>query len=131
MGKFALGLMPDYVERVDGESTLGALLAKGREWGLPIVLLFSDTAGTSSMIKALSAEYRRRALIGEVKAKKYAAAAKEYEVTAFPTLIALREGREPLRFAKKPSHFNLDLFLSKVALSRPVKSKPEKPKEEL
>mmetsp|Transcript_16074 Transcript_16074/g.34889 ORF Transcript_16074/g.34889 Transcript_16074/m.34889 type:complete len:210 (-) Transcript_16074:402-1031(-) len=125
MGKFALGLMPDYVERIDGGGALDALLKKGSEWGIPVVLLFSDTSGTSSMLKALAAEYRRRALIGEVKSKKYEAAVNEYQVTSFPTLVGLRTGQEPLRFEKKkPSHFNLDLFISKVALGKPVKTKP-------
>lgn len=123
LGRFALGLVPDYVERVNGEGELHALQQKGLEWGLPVVLLFSNTAGTSSMLKALSAEYRRRLLIGELKARTNADAVTKYKVTRFPTLVALDDG-EQRRFEKKPSHFNLDLFLSKVALGKPVKTKP-------
>ena len=126
--RFALGLMPDYVEPASDAASLTALLAKAKEWALPVVLVFSDTAGTSSTLKALSAEYRRRLLIGEVKASRHPDAVREYGVASFPTLVGLRDGagtKEPLRFeGKRPSHFKLDLFLAKLALRSPRTKKP-------
>jgi len=131
MGRFALSLLPNYVEAVGGDAALGALLAKGREWGLPVVLLFSETSSTSSLLKALSAEYRRRLLLGELKAVATggvvanAAAIERYGVTSYPTLIALKDGEEVARFHKrKVSHFALDLFFGKIALRKPVTQKP-------
>lgn len=89
-----------------------------------MVLLFSNTAGTSSLLKALSAEYRRRLLIGELKKGKVATAEATYAIGSFPTLVGIRQGKEPLRFEKKVSHFALDLYLGKLTLKQPVLKKP-------
>lgn len=116
--------------------------APAAEWGLPTVLVFSKSAGTSSSLKALSAEYRRRLLIGEVKASKATAAAVErFGVESFPAMVAPRPSGEPLRFAKEPTYHRMDAFLRKVALRKPVvrrpaagaepEPEPEEPKEEL
>ena len=134
MLRFATSHMPSFVEKIDGWKALVEFRKKADEWGLPQVLLFSKTPGTSSTIKALSAEYRRRLLIAEVKGgKSNERAVKEYKVEAYPTLLALRGSEEPLKFTKEPTYGRLDNFLAKVALKKPVLKKPEasKPKEEL
>jgi len=127
--RFATSRMPSFVEPVKGPAELAALRTKAAEWGLPLVLVFSNKAGqTSSLLKALSAEYRRRVLIGELKKASSAAAAEEYAVKTFPTLIGLRVGGEgaPLRFeGKEPTAGRLDTFIGKVALRKPVLKKPE------
>lgn len=85
--RFATGRMPNYVETIEaGDAARRAFHAKARKWGLPRVLVFSDKAvrahvhacvrrgnaelsvpcpanaqgQTSTTLKALSAEYRRR-----------------------------------------------------------------------
>ena len=126
--RFATSRMPNYVESV-GAAELDGFGAKAREWGLPRVLVFSDKVGqTSSTLKALSAEYRRRVLIGELRAQKHADAVRRFAVRSFPTLLCLpADGAdEPThRFEnKEPSFRRLDTFVSKCALRKPVLKKP-------
>mmetsp|Transcript_65352 Transcript_65352/g.195349 ORF Transcript_65352/g.195349 Transcript_65352/m.195349 type:complete len:191 (+) Transcript_65352:209-781(+) len=130
--RFAVSNMPNYVELLTGYDELAAFQAKAAEWGLPQVLVFSKAALTSSTLKALSVEFRRRVLIGELKASKAnGKAAQRFGVTAFPAVVALpKDGGEPIRFSKEPTYNRLSTFLSKVALRKPVHKKPTK-KEEL
>jgi len=133
--RFAVSHMPNYVERLDGDDALAAFEAKAAEWGLPRVLVFSKASSTSSTLKALSVEYRRRVLIGEVKAggKAGGKAAARYGVKSFPSVLALpKDGGEPLRFQKEATYNRLDAFIGKVALRKAVLKKPaEQQKEEL
>ena len=127
--RFATSRMPNYVESLAGATELGTFAAKAREWGLPRVLVFSDKLGqTASTLKALSAEYRRRVLIGELRAQKHADAVRRFEVRSFPTLICLPAGGNDvptLRFEnKEPTFRRLDTFVSKCALREPVLKKP-------
>ena len=125
--RFATSTMPSYVEALADAAAVAAFDAKAAEWGLPRILVFSKSSGTSSLLKALSGEYRRRVLIGEIKmTTKTAAIVEKYEVKEAPTLIGLRAaGGEPLRFEKKePTYFRLDTFFGKVALKKPVLKKP-------
>lgn len=128
--RFATSRMPNFVETVaDDAGALAAFEAKAREWHLPRVLIFSKKAGqTSSSLKALSAEYRRRVLLGELRAGKHQAdAARRYGVSSFPTLLCLPVGaEEPThRFENKEATYRrLDTFVGKCALRKPVKSKP-------
>jgi len=128
LSRFALGLLPNYVERVSGEEALAGLFGKAEDWGLPVVLVFSTSSGTSSLLKALSGEYRRRLLIGELKADQNAAAMSKYSVQTFPTLLAFSSSTaEPLRFeGKAPTHFKLTMFFDKVALKKAVAAKPQR-----
>lgn len=126
--RFATSKMPSFVETVKTASELSALRRKAAEWGLPTVLVFSDKPGqTSSLLKALSAEYRRRVLIAELKKASSADAVAEFGVKSYPTLIGLRIGSEPpLRFeGKDPTFGRLSSFIGKVALRKPVLKKPQ------
>mmetsp|Transcript_52552 Transcript_52552/g.87193 ORF Transcript_52552/g.87193 Transcript_52552/m.87193 type:complete len:206 (+) Transcript_52552:219-836(+) len=127
--RFATSQMPNYVERLDSSAALAKYTAKAAEWGLPRVLVVSDKAGssTSSILKALSAEYRRRVLIGDFRVKVNPALAKQHGVTSYPTLLCLPAGAEEAthRFeGKEPTYRRLDSFMSKCALRKPVLKKP-------
>jgi len=129
--RFAVGRMPNYVEAIGGSAELSTFDAKAREWGLPRVLVFSTKSGaTASTLKALSAEFRRRVLIGEVRAqrKELAPVVARYHVTAFPTLLCLPAGGgedSSHRFEnKEPSYHRLSSFVGKCALRKPVRKKP-------
>lgn len=148
--RFATSRMPSYVESVSSTAELVAFEAKAREWGLPRVLVFGKGGGsgqTSSTLKALSAEYRRRVLIGE-RAQRNEEAVRRHAVSAYPTLICIKpaplvggesgaSGGGELRFeGKDPTYRRLDSFLTKCALRKPVVKKPlqdakEHAKEEL
>jgi len=150
--RFAVGRMPNFVEALADENALLAFARKSAEWQLPRVLVFSDkSGGTSSILKALSAEFRRRVLIAELKKAKHASAVKAYQISSFPSLVCLSPAREDggdvaagesevvrERFEKKePSFHRLNGFIGRCALKKPVLKKPaakEKPaggKEEL
>jgi len=126
--RFAVSNMPNFVEVVKGEAALAALEKKAAEWGLPIALVFSQKPGvTSSSLKSLSAEYRRRLLIGELKEAGNSAAIKRFEVKSYPTVIGLPAGGgKQLRFGegKQPSHGSLGTFLGKLAVAKAVLQKP-------
>jgi len=122
--RFATSKMPNYVESV-GDTERAAFDAKAVEWGLPRILVFSDKAGaTSSSLKALSAEFRRRVLIAELKKSRAPRTVSEFAVGKFPTLLCLREGEAPLRFEKEPTYGRLSTFVGKCALRKPVLKKP-------
>jgi hypothetical protein len=140
MVRFATARMPNYVEAVGSAAALADFDAKAEEWGLPRVLVFSDKASgqTASTLKALSAEFRRRVLIGELRASQHAAAIAAHQVRTFPALVCLMNAEvgakssEPRRFeGKQPTYNRLHSFLSKCALRKPVLAKASKGKEEL
>ena len=132
--RFATGRMPNYVEPVASADELRAFEAKAAEWGLPRIFIFGAKAGqTSSTAKALSAEYRRRALVGD-RAQRNDALVKRYGVNAFPTLICAKPDGTELRFEKKePTYHRLETFFGKCALRKAVTKKPSatESKEEL
>ena len=129
--RFAVGRMPNYVEAIGGEAELEAMARKARDWGLPRVLVFTDKTGeTSSTLKALSAEYRRRVLLGELRARKHASAVQAYGIASFPTLLCVPAdgGAATHRFEnKEPTYRRLDTFVGKCALKQPVLKKPGVP----
>mmetsp|Transcript_16479 Transcript_16479/g.42281 ORF Transcript_16479/g.42281 Transcript_16479/m.42281 type:complete len:168 (+) Transcript_16479:503-1006(+) len=129
--RFATAKMPNYVERVTNEAEALTIAAKASDWGLPRVLVFSDkgtTASTSSVLKALSSEFRRRVLIVEVrKHQRTETIAIEHGVNSLPTLICLDQTERTLPppfQAKTPSPGRLSTFVGKCALSQPIRSKP-------
>lgn len=126
--RFASSRMPNYVESVASADALTAFHVKAAEWSLPRVLVFSSKAGqTSTTLKALSAEYRRRVLIGELRSQSHAAAVARFGVEASPTIVCLPAGAdEPThRFEKKETTYRrLDSFLGKCALRKPMLKKP-------
>ena len=67
MTKFLEYQIPNYVERVKfGMDDYHKLQRKAAKYGLPIAVLFTSKATTSTNIKWLSTEYRRRLLLVEV-----------------------------------------------------------------
>ena len=130
--RFATGRMPNYVETLDSAKALAAYTLKASEWALPRVLVFSNKAGqTSSTLKALSADFRRRVLLGEVRSQRLPDAAKQHGVSTFPTLLCFAAGSEEgaeatHRFENKEATFRrLETFVSKCALRKPVLKKPD------
>lgn len=128
--RFATGRMPNFVEALKDVSALEAFHAKAREWRLPRVLVFSSKAGqTSSTLKAISAEFRRRVLIGELRSKDHVRSIKQCAVGTFPTVLCLGgEGEEAThRFENKEATYHrLNSFVGKCALRKPVLKKPAK-----
>lgn len=80
--------------------------------------------GSHAMAAALSAEFRRRVLIAELKKSRAPRTVSEFAVGKFPTLLCLREGEAPLRFEKEPTYGRLSTFVGKCALRKPVLKKP-------
>ena len=106
--RFATSRMPNYVERVKSADDLAAVQAKREEWGLPMVLVLSTSGSTSSTLKALSTEYRRRLLVVEHKADKGSAVAARFGVTKFSAVLGFRvpgsgDDEAPVRFEKEPT----------------------------
>mmetsp|Transcript_12317 Transcript_12317/g.20398 ORF Transcript_12317/g.20398 Transcript_12317/m.20398 type:complete len:208 (-) Transcript_12317:1348-1971(-) len=128
--------MPNYAEAVRGDVT--SFVEKADRHGLPKVLLFTSKARTSSLVKYLTTEFRRRLLLAEIyPTSKNQDLMKEYGVSAddgnLPALFILRDdGQEPIRydgadFTKR----KLQRFLSDHALAEPVVAKKkEAPKVE-
>jgi len=135
--RYATSKMPSFVEVLDTPDVLRRFEAKATEWGLPRVLVLSNKAGgqSASTLKALSAEYRRRVLIGEVRSSKLPEVAKRHGVTSYPTLLCFASGGAAAptsRFeGKEPTYRRLDGFVGKCALRKPVLKKPADEKEEL
>lgn len=129
--RFATSRMPNFVERVANGKELAAVQAKREEWGLPMVIIFSKSSGTSSTLKALSTEYRRRLLVVEHKAAKGSSeVASKYGVTTFPTVLGFGppgQDDTPTRLEKEPTYNRLDSFCRKVALKKPVSKRPQQP----
>lgn len=119
MQEFAESNMPNFVEKIKDEKALDAFLAKGEKYGLPRVLVFSKKP--SSTLKALSTEFRRKLLIGEIKGtSNNKALIKKFNIKDFPTVLVLQDDGNHIAFDKKPSYNSLSFFLAKHALSEPV-----------
>jgi len=124
MMSYAISKMPNFVEKVNGQAGLEKFLKKADDYGLPKVLVFSKSTTTSSMIKAISTEYRRRALVGEIKAtKNNQALVKQYKIKAFPKVIVVKTDGSVEEFVKKPSFNSLNFFVGKHVLKKPVTGK--------
>lgn len=127
--RFATSRMPNFVERVKTAKDLDAVQAKRDEWGLPMVLVLSQSGSTSSTLKALSTEYRRRLLVAEHKTEG-SKLAERFGVSSFPAVLGFRAGEglaaPPIQLEKQPTHHRLDAFMGKLALKKPVVKRPEK-----
>jgi len=67
MRKFLEYQLPNYVERIKfGKEDYDRLAQKAQKFGLPLVVVFTTKAKTSTTLKWLSAEYRRKLLLVEV-----------------------------------------------------------------
>mmetsp|Transcript_11732 Transcript_11732/g.23841 ORF Transcript_11732/g.23841 Transcript_11732/m.23841 type:complete len:211 (-) Transcript_11732:135-767(-) len=63
---FALDLMPNFVERVNGEEDFEKFQKKAKKYGLPMMLFFSEDRRIMNEIKFLSTEFRRRVLVAQI-----------------------------------------------------------------
>ena len=130
--RFLENQMPEFVERVRfGKEDYDRLLAKADRFGLPVALVFSSKAKTSTTTKWLSAEFRRRMLVVEVPPTDKNRGLLEAiaggvsspgESGDLPALYVVAEGKEVVKyggggFARR----KLRDFLSRHALSEPVK----------
>ncbi|CAJ1954835.1 unnamed protein product [Cylindrotheca closterium] len=117
--------MPNYVERVSFPEDLAKAVAKADKFGLPKAILFPSKPKTSSVIKYLSTEFRRRLLLVEVvPTKKNESIMKEYGINAdqLPALVIVKEGTEEqvVYEGKDFTRRKLERFLAEHAKSEPV-----------
>jgi len=134
MKKFVDYAMPSFVERVKNEEGLQAFEEKARRNGLPQALLFTSKADIKPVTKFLSAEFRRRLLLGQVEESAATRAViDKYGITEFPALVVVppptADGEEAgaaevvrydgKSFARAP----LQMFLSTHALKTAVEVK--------
>ena len=119
--------MPSYVERISFPEDLTKAVAKADKYGLPKAILFPSKPKTSSVIKYLSTEFRRRLLLIEVvPTKKNESTMKEYGLTTeqLPALVIVKEGtgERVVYEGKDFSRRKLERFLSEHAKKEPVYS---------
>lgn len=135
MKKFVEYAMPSFVEHVKDEKGLVAFEEKAARNGLPRALLFTSKGGAPKpLTKFLSAEFRRRLLLGQVEpSKPNQAAADRYGVTDLPALVVVlpdEEGGEGevVRYdGKSFARAKLQMFLSTHALKQQVEVKKKAP----
>ena len=70
MMEYAQRMMPSYHVRINGKKDLDKFFETAEKYALPKFLVFSRESSTSTVTKALSTEFRRRGLFGEVRATK-------------------------------------------------------------
>ena len=121
LAEFAVSRMPNFVKRISGEKGLKEFKEKANAYYLPKFLVFSKTDKTSSLLKYLSTEFRRRALIGEIRgSKNNAALISKFGVETFPHIVALDfEGRVMSTLEKKPTPNRMKTFLHEHSLKVP------------
>lgn len=138
MKKFVDYAMPDFIEHVKGGNGLLAFEEKALRNGLPQVLLFTSKAGTKPLTKFLSAEFRRRLLLGQVEpTKPNQAVLDKYGIAELPALVIIPPPTEEGGGESEIIHYDgksfareeLQAFLSKHALEKAVEVKKKKPVE--
>ena len=91
MRKFLEYQLPNYSERVKfGKEDYDRLSTKAKRFGLPMVVVFTTKAKTSSTIKWLSAEYRRKLLLVEVPPSDKNEGL-EAEILELPVVVMMRQ----------------------------------------
>jgi len=122
MKEYAETKMPNYVERITSVKKLDAFIEKANKYGLPKAILFTKLRRTSASLKALSTEYRRKLLIGEVRAGKHNKPIFDRyknDVKSLPACIVLGEdGAKNNVFGKKPTFNRLNFWFAKFALKK-------------
>ena len=95
---------------------------KAKRNGLPQVLVFSKASSTSALLKFVSAEYRRRLLIGEIKqTKKNLDLFKKYNIKTAPAIIVIKENGDVVNYDKGKMTMNRVVnFLGDHALKTAV-----------
>ena len=129
--RFATDRMPNYVKKIDGDEAMKKFDSNAKYWGLPRLLVFSDKTSTNSTLKALSAEYRRRIVIGELKPKsdrdtatrKYDGAdpSRDLGIVSFPSALCIDiHGVRSIFENKEMTYRRLDTFVRRCAVAMPV-----------
>lgn len=118
--------MPNFAEPIRGSLT--AFSEKAARHGLPQAVLFTSKARTSSLVKFLTTQFRRRLLLAEVyPTSKNTDLMAEYGISKddLPALLVLQEnGEGPIRYdGTEFTRRKLENYLSKYALKEPVAPK--------
>ena len=121
LAEYAVSRMPNFVKRVSGIKGLMDFETKADKYFLPKILVFAKKDKTSSLLKHLSTEFRRRVLIGEVRASKNNAdVIAKFGVEKFPHIVALDiEGNVLATLDKKPTPNRMKTFFHDHALKVP------------
>lgn len=135
MKKFVDYAIPDFVEKVKGTGGLLAFEEKAARNGLPRAILFTAKAGVKPLTKFLSAEFRRRLLLGQVEqTAANQAVLDKYGITEFPALVVVpppnEAGEEAAVVRYDGTSFaraKLQMFLSTHALRQAVEVKKKAP----
>ena len=120
--------MPNYTERVTfGIEDVNKYLGKADKFGLPKAIIFTSKPRTSTMLKWLSIEFRRRLLILEVPpTSKNEEVMKKYgidDADSLPAMIVIGAGEDSKDIVTYDGDFKrhrLQSFLSQHALKEPV-----------
>ena len=124
--RWALSLIPDHVVPISKSRQLEEFLTRcgsGRQgnasWRV-CVLLFTEKSVTSALYKSLAFMYEGRILFGEVQGDDVVSLAPKFNVTSYPSLIAVCNGKsetsEP--FTKKMQPDRLRTFLNTFTAGR-------------
>jgi len=117
--------MPNYAERISfGDNDLSKAVGKADKYGLPKAIFFPSKPKTSSVVKFLSTEFRRRLLFVEiVPTKKNEGVMKEFGLTTedLPALTVISETGERIKYTGANfKMLKLERFLSEHAKKEPV-----------
>tara|TARA_B100000795_G_scaffold200090_1_gene153893 strand:+ start:198 stop:1052 length:855 start_codon:yes stop_codon:yes gene_type:complete len=125
--------IPNFVEKIVDTKQHEKYSDKATRNGLPQVLVFSKSSGTTPLLKYASTEYRRRLLIGEVKqTKKNQALYKKYKIDSAPAMIIIKPDGEIEKYDKGKFSFHKVInWMGKHALKEAVvpKKKEYTPEE--
>ena len=148
MESFALDLMPNFVERVNGAEDFEKFRRKATKHGLPMMLFFSEDRRILNEMKFLSTEFRRRVLIAQIPWTKkenkpifleygvrgqalLAVPPTGVEMEEQPISEGINQQQDVVVFEGKWNLHRLQSFFNEHALKSEVKPKtPEKPKIE-
>jgi len=123
MVSYAKNMMPNHIVKIkEAKKIQEAFFDKADKYALPKVLLFTKAKATQSTTKALSTEFRRRALIATVKlSKANIDLVKQYKVNTKENnvLMVIPDEGEPIVFSKKFNMKNAKKFLDEHALKKP------------
>jgi len=130
---FAIGNQPNYATSINSETDLKKFMAQADKYALPKVLVVSKESSTSPVTKYVSTEFRRRALVGTVRAskpnkgiiEKYGLNDWLADKSAEKTVIGYLRGEDDFPMMKKKGKFpkftikSATTFLNKFALDKP------------
>lgn len=123
MVSYAKNMMPNHIVKIkDPKKIKDTFFDKADKYALPKVLLFTKAKTTQAVTKALSTEFRRRALIATVKLSKVNIdLVKQYKVNTKENnvLMVVPDEGEPIVMTKKFSMKNCKKFLDEHALKKP------------